>query len=99
VTAELIERVRSKGADLLPFGERLRVYHPERLEPATIEQLRREKAAILRALQVERRAIAIVAQHFLRESRFPAEPAPCAFHCGYRHERCGRCGAPFAEHC
>jgi hypothetical protein len=99
VTAELIESVRSKGADLLPFGEHLRVYHPERLEPALIEQLRQKKAAILRALRVERRAIAIVTQHFLREGRFPSEPAPCVYHCGHPHERCRRCGAPLVEHC
>lgn len=38
----------SRGADLLPMGKRLRVFHPERLELATIERLRRQKLAILR---------------------------------------------------
>lgn len=98
MTADLIEHVRSKGADLLPFGERLRIFHPERLEAATIELLREKKPAILRALAVEKLAVAIVTQHFLREGRFPSEPAPCAFHCGHANERCKRCGAPLAEH-
>lgn len=36
MTADLIERVRSRGAGLRPLGGRLRVFHPERLDPATI---------------------------------------------------------------
>jgi hypothetical protein len=98
VIAQLIEHVRLRGADLLPFGNRLRVFHPERLERAMIERLRREKTAILRALEAERLAVAIVTLGFLREWRFPPEPAPCVYRCGHPGEGCRRCGATWDEH-
>ena len=72
--------------------------YPERLEASTIEQLRQEKPAVLRALQAERLAVAVAAQHLLREGRFPCEPAPCVYHCGHAHGRCRRCGATYHEH-
>ena len=53
MTAELIARVRARGADLVSLGAVLRVLHPERLEAATIEELRREKPAVMRALGFE----------------------------------------------
>jgi hypothetical protein len=69
VTIDLIERVRLRGADLLPLGERLRVFHPERLDPSTIEALRQSKPAVLRALAVELAAVAIVYECAARASR------------------------------
>jgi len=69
VTTDLIEHVRSKGADLLPVGERLRVLHPERLDSATIDALRRRKLAVLSALAVELAAVAVVYECAARHSR------------------------------
>lgn len=37
-------------------------------------------------------------QRLLREGRFPSEPAPCVYHCGYPPGRCKRCGASWHEH-
>jgi hypothetical protein len=97
VIADLIECVRSRGADILPLGER-RVYHPERLDRAMIERLRRDKASVLRALAAERLTVTIATQRLLRVGRFPPEPAPCAYHCGRPGERCRRCAASWNEH-
>jgi hypothetical protein len=69
MTADLIERVRSKGANLLPVGERLRVVHPERLDATTIDALRRRKPAVLRAVAAELAAVAIVYECAARDSR------------------------------
>jgi len=69
VTADLIDHVRSRGADLLAVGERLRVFHPERLDSATIDALRRSKPAILRAVAAELAAVAIVYACAARDSR------------------------------
>jgi hypothetical protein len=69
VTADLIETVRSRGADLLPLGQCLRILHPERLDSATIVELRREKPAVLRALEVELAANIIVYERLLSECR------------------------------
>ncbi len=71
MTTDLIEHVRSKGADLLPLGERLRVFHPELLDSVTIDALRRSKPAVLRALAVEFAAVAIVYECAARASGRP----------------------------
>ena len=68
MTAELIDRVRAAGADLQPIGECLRVLHPEKLDPAMIEELRREKPALMRALEAQREAVAIVSAQRLSAS-------------------------------
>lgn len=57
MTAELIARVRARGANLIPLGTVLRVLCPERLESSTIEELRREKPALMRALSLEQAAL------------------------------------------
>jgi hypothetical protein len=69
VTADLTEPVRSRGADLLALGECLRVFHPERLDSATIDALRRSKPAVLRAVAAELAAVAIVYECAARASR------------------------------
>jgi hypothetical protein len=69
MTADLIQQVRSRGANLLPLGERLRVFHPERLDSATIDALRRSKPAVLRAVAAELAAVAIVYACAVRDSR------------------------------
>lgn len=69
MTVDLIESVRSKGADLRPLGARLRVLHPERLDKATIDALRLGKPAVLRALAAELEAVAIVYACAARGSR------------------------------
>ena len=80
MTSELIERVRSQGADLLPRGQVLRVLHPERLDAGMIEELRREKSRLLAALAAEHEAVAIVsAQRLLRECRRLPTPPACDF--------------------
>ena len=77
MTADLIERVRSRGSDLRPVGARLRVFHPERLDSATIDELRRSKPAVLRAVGAELAAVAIVYDCAARDSRrAPAKDAP-----------------------
>ena len=60
MTADLIYRVRSAGADLQPFGTQLRVFRPDRLDPVIIEEIRREKRGLLLALRAEREAVAIL---------------------------------------
>ena len=67
MTTDLIERVRSRGAKLLPLGGRLRVLDPEKLEPTMIAELRQAKRAVLRALEVELAASVIVYEYLLRE--------------------------------
>jgi hypothetical protein len=69
VTADLIETVRSRGAKLLPFGERLHVSNAGRLDSKTIEALRRSKPEVLRALAAELEAVAIVYECAARDSR------------------------------
>jgi hypothetical protein len=59
------------GASLRPFGERLRVSNPERLDSGTIDALRRTKPAVLRALAAELAAVAIVYACAARDSRQP----------------------------
>lgn len=68
MTCDLIDRVRSQGACLLPVGDRLRVLHPERLDSATIDALRRTKPSVLRALEVELAAMIVVYERLLRNS-------------------------------
>ena len=99
MTSELIERVRSQGADLLPRGLVLRVLHPERLDAGMIEELRREKSRLLAALEAENEAVAIVsAQRLLRECRWLPTPPVCDFLIGRPGEDCKRCGASWREH-
>jgi len=69
MTADLIATVRSRGAKLLPFGERLHVSNAGRLDSKTIEALRRSKPAVLRALAAELEAVAIAYECAARGSR------------------------------
>ncbi len=99
MTSDLIERVRSRGADLLPCGQVLRVLHPERLDAAMIEELRREKSRLLPALEAEHGAVAIVsAQRLLRECRRLPTPPACDFPIRHHGEACQRCVASWREH-
>ena len=76
MTADLIERVRSQGANLFPLGQRLRVFHSERLDSATIDALRHSKPAVLRALAAALAAVAIVYECAARDSRRPPGRRP-----------------------
>jgi hypothetical protein len=98
----LVAEAKRRGARFRVVGERLEatpasVFDAE-LDKAIVEQ----KAAIIALLRErgEGRATdaTLFAQALLRQGRFPPEPVPCAFHCGYPGENCRRCGAPFAEH-
>lgn len=66
---------------------------------AAIGKHKAEIVALLRECGAGRATdAALFAQALLRQGRFAPEPAPCAYYCGHTHERCRRCGAPFAEH-
>ena len=99
MTSKLIERVRSRGADLLPLVQVLRVLHPERLDAEMIEELRCEKSRLLAALTARHEAVAIVsAQRLLRECRWLPTSPVCDFLIGRPGEDCKRCAASWREH-
>ena len=96
---KIVSRDHAAGAELQAFGERLRVMHPERLESAMIDELRREKQAVVLALQAQNEAIAIAsASRLLREGRWPATAPVCGFLIGYAGDEWRRCGASWIEH-
>jgi hypothetical protein len=101
VTAEhVLCRATERGLTVkLRGADRLVVRGPAEAVAELRSELLACKPAIVAVLHVIDKAEAIArTQRLLREGHFPSEPAPCAFHCGYPHERCKRCGAAFAEH-
>jgi hypothetical protein len=99
---DLVDEAEGRGARFRVVGDRLEAT-PASAFDAKIDQAIGEHKAEIVALLRERggdRATddALFVQALLRQGRFAPEPAPCAYHCGYTHERCRRCGAPFAEH-
>ena len=103
VTASaLVSEAVRRGAQFQVIGDRLEARPARVFDSHLAREIGRRKGEIIEEVRrrnavLEAEAIAMT-QRLLRECRFPPEPAPCAYHCGYPRERCRRCGGPFAEH-